>query len=128
MSEQARQAERKLHEEAFPSEDIIRRLEDRVAELEGQIVVWKGKSSAQNKIQADLERQLAEAKAVLSDLPDHSDVDAAVFEANALRGQLDKAQGKLDAVEEWSNGVKSASYTPRGAAEFRALACILKEE
>ena len=41
---------------------------------------------------ADLERQLAEAKAILSDLPDHSDLDAAVFEANALRRPLKEAQ------------------------------------
>lgn len=44
-------------------------------------------------------RQLAEAKVTLSDLPDHSDLDAAVFEANALRGQLVEAQGKLLAIK-----------------------------
>ena len=61
-------------------------------------------TSSGNRIR-DLERQLAEAKAILSDLPDHSDVDAAVFEANALRGQLAEAQGKLDAVREWRQGL-----------------------
>ena len=40
--------------------------------------------------------QLAEAKAILSDLPDHSDLDAAVFEANALRRQLTDAKEKLE--------------------------------
>lgn len=58
MSEQSRQAERKLHEQAFPSEAIIRRLEDRIVELEGQIVIWKAKSSVQNEIQADLEARV----------------------------------------------------------------------
>lgn len=68
-----------------------------------ELEVWKHSPVARFESRviatlADLERQLAEAKAILSDLPDHNDVDAAVFEANALRGQLAAAQGKLKAV------------------------------
>lgn len=36
---------------------------------------------------ARLEGELAEAKAMLSDNPDHSDLDAVVFEANRLEGR-----------------------------------------
>ena len=77
----------------------------------------------------DLERQLAEAKTILSDLPDHSDVDAAVFEANALRGQLAEAQGKLAAVDKELHTVscrskKTCEHAVCGLA--RRVARILK--
>ena len=49
---------------------------------------------------AEYERQLAEALAILSDLPDHSDVDAAVLEANALRAENARLQEQADTATE----------------------------
>ena len=95
MSEQAREAERRLIREHPPEKCMICSLPAPDSDD------WQG----HHERIADLERQLAEAKTILSDLPDHSDVDAAVFEANALRGQLAEVQGKLDAVREWRQGL-----------------------
>ena len=64
--------------------------------LEGRATQKRIARSQQTKARIiSLERQLEEAKALLSDLPDHSDVDAAVFAANAFRGQLAEAKEKL---------------------------------
>ena len=68
--------------------------------LEGRATQVRIARSQQTKARIiSLERQLAEAKAILSDQPDHSDVDAAAFEANALRSQLAEKKGKLEEAQ-----------------------------
>ena len=94
--------------------DRIIQLETRVVDLERQLVEARACDSDELMVSEfnEMRTQLAEAKAILSDLPDHSDLDAAVFEANTLRSQLaearafqqafrderDKAQRKLKEV------------------------------
>jgi len=119
MSEQAREAERRLIREHPPEKCMICSLPAPDSDD------WQG----HHERIADLERQLAEAKTILSDLPDHSDVDAAVFEANALRGQLAEAQGKLAAVDKELHTVscrskKTCEHAVCGLA--RRVARILK--
>ncbi|KKL84223.1 hypothetical protein LCGC14_1966840, partial [marine sediment metagenome] len=74
--------------------DRIIQLETRVVDLERQLVEARACDSDELMVSEfnEMRTQLAEAKAILSDLPDHSDLDAAVFEANTLRSQLAEAQ------------------------------------
>ena len=45
---------------------------------------------------AQLEAELKEAKRIIADLPDHSDMDAAVLEINMLNAELRRLRGEVD--------------------------------